>query len=118
MDNVSRPYDLYKASDHFLRKQAPFVQVAMADDSLRAVWSMVPRWLQPSFLGGGKHPWHLMMVKNSMDELTQIGEWVREGKIKVVLDSVFRYEDAPKAIERLKTHRARGKVVVNVTERP
>lgn len=105
VDNVSRPHDLYKASDHFLRKQAPFVQVAMADDSLRAVWSMVPRWLQPSFLGGGKHPWHFMMVKNGIEELTQIGEWVREGKIKVVLDSVFRYEDAPK----IETPQSEGK---------
>ena len=118
VDNVSRPYDLYKASDYLLRGKAPFVQVAAADDSLRGVWSMVLRWLLSRFLGGGNHPWHLLMVKNNVDELTQIGQWVREGKMKVILDSVFALEDAPRAIERLRTHRARGKIVVNVTERP
>jgi NADPH:quinone reductase-like Zn-dependent oxidoreductase len=118
VDNVSRPYDLYKASDHFLQGKAPFIQVAAADDSLRGAWSMVPRWLQPRWLGGGKHPWHLLMVKNSVEELAQIGQWVREGKLKVILDSVFEFEDAPKAFERLRTRRARGKVVINVTERP
>ena len=118
VDNVSRPHDLYKASDHFLRVGAPFVQVAAADDSLSGLWSMVLRWLLPGFLGGGKHPWHLMTLKNNLDELTQIGQWVREGKIKVMLDSVFAYEDAPKAFERLRTNRARGKVVINVTARP
>ena len=118
VDNVSQPYDLYKASDHFLRGKNPFVQVAAADDSLRGAWSMVPRWLLPSFLGGGNHPWCLLAVKNNVDELTQIGQWVRERKIKVILDSVFAYEDAPKAFERLRTRRAKGKVVINVTERP
>jgi NADPH:quinone reductase-like Zn-dependent oxidoreductase len=118
VDNVSRPYDLYKASDHFLQGKTPFIQVAAADDSLRAVWSMVPRWLLPRILGGGKHPWRLLMVQNSVEELARIGEWVREGKMKVILDSVFDFKDAPKAFERLRTHRARGKVVVNVTERP
>jgi NADPH:quinone reductase-like Zn-dependent oxidoreductase len=118
MDNVPRPYDLYKASDHFLRDKARFVQVAAADDSPRGVWSMVSRWLWPKFLGDGRHPWQLLMVKNSVDELVQIGQWVSEGKLKVSIDSVFEFEDAPKAFERLWTRMARGKVVVDVTERP
>lgn len=118
LDNVSQPYDLYKASDRFLREKAHCVQVAAADDSLRGVWSMVTRWLWPRFLGGGKHRWHLLMVKNNVDELVQIGEWVREGKLKVIIDSVYEFEDAPTAFERLRTRRARRKVVVNVTERP
>lgn len=79
---------------------------------------MVTRWLWPRFLGGGKHRWHLLMVKNNVDELVQIGEWVREGKLKVIIDSVYEFEDAPTAFERLRTRRARRKVVVNVTERP
>lgn len=91
VDNVSRPYDLYKASDDFLRDKPPFVQVAVAGDSLRGVWSMVPRWPLPQFIGGGKHPWRLLQVKNNVDELTEIGQWVREGKLKVVLDSVFDF---------------------------
>jgi NADPH:quinone reductase-like Zn-dependent oxidoreductase len=118
VDNVSRPHDLYKAADYFLRPNAPFVQVAAPDDSLTGALSMLPRWLLPTFLGGGQHPWRLLLVQDSVEELVRIGQWVREGKIKVILDSVFDFEDAPKAYEKLMTHRARGKIVVNVTERP
>jgi NADPH:quinone reductase-like Zn-dependent oxidoreductase len=118
VDNVSKPYDLYKASDHFLKKGVPFVQVAAADDSLQGALSMLPRLLLPRFLGGGQHPWHILLLKNSVEQLTQIGQWVKEGKIKVLLDSTFEFEHAPEAYKKLRTKRARGKIVVNVTERP
>jgi hypothetical protein len=51
VDNVSKPHDLYKVSDHFLKKGVPFVQLAAADDSLQSALSMLPRLLLPSFLG-------------------------------------------------------------------
>jgi NADPH:quinone reductase-like Zn-dependent oxidoreductase len=118
VDNVGKQLDLYKASDAFLAPGAPFVQVAASDDSLRAVLEMARRWLVPSFLGGGRHPWRLLMVKDNVEELVKIGQWVNEGKVKVVLDEVFKFEDAPNAYKKLRTGRARGKIVVNVTERP
>jgi len=117
VDNVSGPHDLYKASDHFLRENARFVQVGAADDSLWGIWTMLRSWLLPTFLGGGQHSWRFLQVKNSSDELAQIGQWVREGKIKVLHDSVFPFEDAPKAYKKLKTGRAKGKIVVRITER-
>ncbi|RMZ82053.1 hypothetical protein DV737_g2162, partial [Chaetothyriales sp. CBS 132003] len=43
--------------------------------------------------------------------LQQLAEWVKEGTVKVVKDSIFSHEDVPKAFERLKTGRARGKIV-------
>ena len=36
------------------------------------------------------------------------------GKVKPLVDSVFAFEDVPKAYERLMTGRATGKVVVKV----
>jgi alkaline phosphatase D len=36
--------------------------------------------------------------------------------VKGVLDSVFEWEDAPRAYEKLKTGRARGKIVVRVAQ--
>jgi NADPH:quinone reductase-like Zn-dependent oxidoreductase len=118
VDNVGMPFDLYKASDAFLAPGAPFVQVAASGDSLQGVLEMAKRWGLPRFLGGGKHPWKIFSVKDSAEELVRVGQWVKEGKIKVVLDEVFEYGDAPKAYEKLKTGRARGKIVVHVTERP
>ncbi|CAM6114433.1 unnamed protein product [Calypogeia fissa] len=43
VDNVSKPHDLYKAANHFLKKKAHFVQVATSDDSLKGVFVMLSR---------------------------------------------------------------------------
>lgn len=118
VDNVGKPYDLYKASDHFLRKGGLFLQVAAADDLLSGILGILSRWMLPGFLGGGRHSWRILMLKNDVEGLVRIGQWVKEGKIKVLLDSVFEFEDAPEAYRKLRTERARGKIVVNVTERP
>lgn len=37
--------------------------------------------------------------------------------MKVVIDSTFEYPDAAKAFERLKTGRAKGKIIVHVTSK-
>jgi NADPH:quinone reductase-like Zn-dependent oxidoreductase len=50
--------------------------------------------------------------------LRSLANWVREGKLRVIVDSVFDFEDATTAIEKLRMQRVRGKVVINVTERP
>jgi len=39
-----------------------------------------------------------------------------QGKLKAVVDSVYRFEDALSAYERLMTSRATGKVVIKVDE--
>lgn len=39
----------------------------------------------------------------------------KEGKLKVVVDTVFLFEDVPKAFQRLQTGRAKGKVIVDVS---
>jgi len=65
-------------------------------------------------LGGGKRKCSGFMAEPKADELEQIGTWMRDGKIKSVIDSTFAFEDAPKAFERSKGGRARGKIIVNV----
>ena len=57
-----------------------------------------------------------MMAKPSTDDLKQIGSWMKEGKVRAIVDEVFDWEDAPQAFEKLKTGRARGKLVVHVKQ--
>ncbi|KAK8024379.1 Zinc-type alcohol dehydrogenase-like protein [Apiospora rasikravindrae] len=115
VDNVgSSPADLYKASSAFLVPGGQFVQVG-ASASLGSAKSLVERMLLPGFLGGGKSKFSLMMAKNDHDALVQIGTWMKEGKVKPVVDQVFPYEEAAKAFEKLKTGRAKGKVVIKHT---
>ncbi|KAI0383661.1 reticulon-4-interacting protein 1, mitochondrial precursor [Hypomontagnella monticulosa] len=111
VDNVGSPADLHKAADHFLVPDGKFMQVGV-ENSLSEIKTLMARQLLPSFLGGGKRKWVFLMVQNNHEQLEQIATWMKEGKVKAVIDETFEYEDAPKAFEKLKTGRAKGKVVV------
>ncbi|ROW17849.1 hypothetical protein VPNG_00807 [Cytospora leucostoma] len=107
--------DLYTAANDFLTEDGHFIQVG-GGASVSYVKALVTRSLVPSFLGGGKRNLKVIVTKQSHEDLARIGGWVKEGKVKVVIDEEFAFEEAPKAYEKLKTGRARGKVVVKVTE--
>jgi len=114
VDNVGSPTGLYKASEHFLKPGAPWVQVG-ASISFAGTTSMISRMMMPGILGGGKRPFSFLGVTNNKDDWAQIGKWLEEKKIKAVFDQVFEWEDVPKAYEKLKTGKAKGKIVVHVT---
>lgn len=112
VDNVgSSPRDLYSACGEFLKPSGQFVQVG-AGMSWTDVKLMTSRMMLPSFLGGGSRKFSLAVAKNRHEDLARLGEWVAGGKIKVVVDEVFEFEDAPNAYEKLRTGRARGKIIV------
>jgi NADPH:quinone reductase-like Zn-dependent oxidoreductase len=68
----------------------------------------------PGFLGGGKRKYTFVTAKANAACFEQLAAWMEEGKMRAVLDSTFEFDDVPKAFARLKTGRARGKVVVRV----
>ncbi|KAH9898345.1 NAD-P-binding protein [Cubamyces lactineus] len=71
-------------------------------------------FLRPSFLGGTKRKWKLVTVKPVHEDLEAFAKLVEEGKVRPLVDSVFAFEDALKAYEKLLTKRATGKIVVKV----
>lgn len=103
--------DLYTAANTFLVDDGNFIQVG-GGASASQVKAAVSRSLIPGFLGGGKRNFTMVMTKQSHEGLARIGEWMKEGKVKGIIDEVFPYEDAPKAYAKLKTGRAKGKIVV------
>ncbi|KAI1105543.1 reticulon-4-interacting protein 1, mitochondrial precursor [Jackrogersella minutella] len=111
VDNVGAPADLYKAADHFLLPNGKFVQVGI-QMSPGSIASTASRQLLPSFLGGGKRSWEYLLTKNNHEHLDQLGTWMKEGKVKAVIDETFQYNDVPKAFAKLKLGHARGKIVV------
>ncbi|KAK5001421.1 hypothetical protein LTR28_012666, partial [Elasticomyces elasticus] len=68
----------------------------------------------PAFLGGAKRKHMGFFAKLKYEELKQIRAWMKEGKVKAIIDQRFPFEQAPKAFEKLKTGRAKGKIVVDV----
>jgi alkaline phosphatase D len=117
VDNVGEPHDLYKASNWFLKEGGKYVQIAVPQ-SFSGIFGLLSRMWQPAFLGGGTRELVVLMAKDNKNDLEQIGEWMKEGKVRAVIESTYALEDAAKAYERLKTGRTRGKLVVHVTEKP
>lgn len=113
IDHIGLPRNLYSESHRYLLPGKTFVQVG-------ADWigTFAGRLLRPRLLGGGKRNYSIFFYKNTHEHLVQLGEWVQQGKIKVTLDSVFEFEDAIKAIERQRSGRSRGKIVVHVSKKP
>ena len=117
VDNVgTSPSDLYKAADDFLLPEGKFVQVGGAA-SLESIKSFASRMLWPTFLGGGKRKFEAYMTKNKHDDFAQIAEWMKEGKVKAVIEEVFEFADAPKAITLLKKGKSTGKIIVHVASK-
>ncbi|RYP67756.1 hypothetical protein DL771_007089 [Monosporascus sp. 5C6A] len=115
VDNVGFPRNLYKAADDFLSPGGKFVQVG-AGFSLGDVRTVASRALLPSFLGGGRRKYQVLVVNSKQEDFVRIAEWMAEGKVKAVIDETFAYKDVPEAYRKLKTGRARGKIIVKVSE--
>lgn len=64
-------------------------------------------------LEGGKRKISGFWPKPNPEDLERIAGWVKEGKVKAVINTKFKFEEAREAFERLKTGRSRGKVVVD-----
>lgn len=117
VDNVGLPTNLYGSSHHFLLHHGKFVQVGAETNFMSAIGHARNMFL-PGFLGGGSRKYQFLVLKPNHEQLKQIAEWIDQEKIKIFLDSVWEYDDVPRAFERLKTHRVKGKVIVHVKKGP
>jgi NADPH:quinone reductase-like Zn-dependent oxidoreductase len=113
VDNVGADTQLYWRCHEYTKPEAVFVQVARSR-WLKNVTDAFKIQLLPGFLGGGKRKQEGFLAKPNARDLEQIGTWMKEGKVKAVIDQRFPFEEAPKAFEKLKTGRAKGKIVVDV----
>lgn len=115
VDNVGHDTSLYWRCHEYTSSGAQYVQVG-APSALLGFAGIAKMMVWPTLLGGGKRPYQFLGAKTKYEDLKQIGQWMQEGKVKAIIDQKFAFEDAPKAFEKLKTGRAKGKVVVEVAQ--
>jgi NADPH:quinone reductase-like Zn-dependent oxidoreductase len=113
VDNVGTAMELYWHCHEFTKPEAQYVMVGGEPGVGSAMERLKAKHL-PSFLGGGKRGYSAFWPDAKLDDLKQIGMWMKEGKVKAVIDEKFPFEEAPKAFTKLKTGRSRGKIVVDV----
>lgn len=111
LDHIGSPDALFRESQHFLLPGKTFVQVGAS-----AMATFAGRLLRPGFLGGGRRKYHIFFFKNTKAHLVQLADWLHQGKLNVVFDSTFAYEDSIHALEKLRSGHCRGKVVIHVAE--
>lgn len=109
---------LWTHSEAYLAPDGIFVSVGPRPSGagdlpllVRYAWEA---FLRPTWLGGVKRKWRMVQVKENQEHLEYIAKLISEGKFKFVVDSVYEFDDVPKAFEHLMTRRARGKVVIKV----
>lgn len=111
IDHIGSPAELYKQCHLFLKPKKAFVQVGATSIAIFA-----DRLVRPGFLGGGKRKYDILLFKNNRDDLVQVGQWIQQGKIKVAIDSVFDYDHPVEAFKKLRSGRARGKIIIHGPE--
>ena len=113
VDNVGTTKELTWQCHEFLKSGSVYVLVG-GEPSLGLLGDMMKRALIPGFLGGIKGKVVGFFPQQKAKDLEQIADWMSAGKVKAVIDQKFLFEEAPKAFEKLRTGRARGKIVIDV----
>jgi len=113
VDNVGSNAEIYFKAHLYSAPSAVFVEIG-GEPTLRFVTMAMKMSLLPGYLGGGKRKLKNLFAIPKTETYEQLGALMRDGKVVPVIDSEFAFEDAPKAFEKLKTHRARGKIIVHV----
>lgn len=113
VDNVSKDKDLYWRSQEYLQPGAAYILVG-GESSLAFVADLIKRKTLPVFLGGIKGKVEGFWPTAQPEDLEQITQWIKEGKVRTLIDQKFGFEEAPRAFEKLKTGRAKGKIVIDV----
>ena len=85
------------------------------DNDWTGVRSMLVSWLCPIWLGGPSRKWRVIFTKSGVDDYEPVVAMARDGKLRVVVDTVFQFKDVPKAFEKLKSGRTKGKIIVSVS---
>jgi NADPH:quinone reductase-like Zn-dependent oxidoreductase len=112
-DNVFNSADIYWSSHKYLKPEGSYVTIA-GNAEFAVVKNMLSIFLWPSALGGGQRKFQFVTCAANAVQYAELAKWVAEGKMKVIIEREFSLEQAGEALERLKSGRTRGKLVVNV----
>lgn len=115
VDNVTVGGPLCAKSHYYLKDTGQYVTIA-AGLALSSIIGMAKITVQPAWLGGGRRRSGFVGRKYDSKEFVMLAEWVRDGKLKPIIEKVYKLEEAADALKRLKSGRTRGKLVIKVTE--
>lgn len=114
VDNVGNsPADLFSAGNSYLREGCPYVFVG-GKMSFTSVKNLILARLLPGSLGGAKGKLVIYITKTTQHDIELVSRWAAEGKLRVIVDKVFEFEEAKTAMQYVKKGSSSGKTVVRV----
>ncbi|EKD20011.1 uncharacterized protein L3040_002311 [Drepanopeziza brunnea f. sp. 'multigermtubi'] len=115
VDNVGHIEDkaLWWKCHEYMKPGASYVLVA-GEISVPSVVDMAKRALLPRFLGGLKGKVDGFWPEPKPEDLQKVATWVKEGTVKVTIDHTFSFEEGAEAVTKLKSGRAKGKILIDV----
>ncbi|KAK5110065.1 hypothetical protein LTR62_006309 [Meristemomyces frigidus] len=116
VDNVGADWSLYWRAPLYTTARAQYAFVG-ASPSFGLVGNVLRASL-PSFLGGGQRKLNIITSVSLEKDLIQVADYMQAGQVKVVHDSEYSFEHVREAIQKQKTGRARGKIVIEVDGGP
>lgn len=116
LDNVGELAALYWKAPSFTNTGAKYVQIG-SQVSLRFIYDLAFRFVIPTWLGGGQRPFSFAFASTNFDDYQGLADLVVKGNVKPVIDEVFDLEHTPEAYKKLRTGRAKGKIIVRVASK-
>ena len=113
--------DLFDASPLFLKEKGVFIHIAADMESVFSVvkqlccFAFNKAW--PTILGGTPRTWKLVLVKPTSSRMTALTSLIeQESGFKVPISSkhAFSMDGVLEAYQQIMSHRARGKIIVEV----
>ncbi|KFY27712.1 hypothetical protein V493_03353 [Pseudogymnoascus sp. VKM F-4281 (FW-2241)] len=106
---------LYSHSADYLKPAGAVINVGALGDSYTVTFRnwFVNTWC-PTWLGGVPRRYIMFSTPPTTEAATIIARLIEEGKVRILIDSVWEMEDLVKAYAWIGTKRARGKVVIKV----
>jgi len=84
--------------------------------SLSMAFQSLASKILAGFRFGGGRTAHLILVKPHGNDLAAMADLITSNKMKSLIDSTYPFDEVYKAFDRIQTWRAKGKVIVEISE--
>lgn len=111
--------ELFHHCESYLKKDGPYVQVGAPIASFGGMvhvgLSMAKKQMLPGFLGGVSRSYKQLLMTTSKQYLEAINQLVQQDRLRPPVDSTYDFDNVHAAYARIMSHRAKGKIVVNIS---
>ncbi|KAL3430036.1 hypothetical protein BDV09DRAFT_189592 [Aspergillus tetrazonus] len=105
--------DLYRAANRFIKRDSKFVMLPGSITG-RTIYVIARNMIRPAALGGGRGKFEVYFAESNRARFEQFAKWIGVRKVRTVINIVFEFSDMPRAIEKIKSGSATGKIVACV----